>query len=113
MTVTVEDVRDAAVRLAGVAHRTPVLRSRTLDRRLSAEAFLKCENLQRAGAFKFRGAYNAVSRLSPDQRARGIVAYSSGNHAAAVALAARELGGPAVIVMPEDAPRSKVDATAG
>ncbi|ARF55209.1 pyridoxal-phosphate dependent enzyme [Streptomyces gilvosporeus] len=111
--VTLDDVRDAAGRLAGVAHRTPVLRSRTLDARLGVEIHLKCENFQRIGAFKFRGAYNAISRLSPQQLARGVVAYSSGNHAQAVALAARELGTRAVIVMPEDAPRSKRDATAG
>ncbi|MEU9487154.1 pyridoxal-phosphate dependent enzyme [Streptomyces decoyicus] len=111
--VTLDDVRDAARRLTGVAHRTPVLRSRTLDALVGAEVHLKCENFQRAGAFKFRGAYNAVSRLSPEQLARGVAAYSSGNHAQAVALAARELGSHAVIVMPEDAPESKTDATAG
>ncbi|WP_329177312.1 pyridoxal-phosphate dependent enzyme [Streptomyces decoyicus] len=111
--VTLDDVRDAARRLTGVAHRTPVLRSRTLDALAGAEVHLKCENFQRAGAFKFRGAYNAVSRLSPEQLARGVAAYSSGNHAQAVALAARELGSHAVIVMPEDAPKSKTDATAG
>ena len=111
--VTVEDVRDAAARLAGVAHRTPVIRSRTLDETVGAEVFLKCENLQRVGAFKFRGAYNAISRLSAERLAKGIAAYSSGNHAQAVALAARELGSSAVIVMPEDTPRSKLDAVAG
>ena len=111
--VTLEDVRDAAARLKGIAHRTPVLRSRTLDALVGAEVFLKCENFQRVGAFKFRGAYNAASRLTPQQLARGIAAYSSGNHAQAVALAARELGSTAVIVMPEDTPRSKRDATLG
>ncbi|WP_411135403.1 threo-3-hydroxy-L-aspartate ammonia-lyase [Streptomyces sp. C10] len=111
--VTFDDVRDAARRLAGVAHRTPVLRSRTLDALAGAEVHLKCENFQRVGAFKFRGAYNALSRLSPEQLAIGVVAYSSGNHAQAVALAARELGSHAVIVMPEDSPKSKTDATAG
>ena len=111
--VTLDTVRDAADRLKGVAHRTPVLRSRTLDALVGAEVFLKCENFQRVGAFKFRGAYNAASRLTPEQLTRGIAAYSSGNHAQAVALAARELGTTAVIVMPEDAPRSKVDATIG
>jgi threonine dehydratase len=111
--VTLDDVRDAAARLQGVAHRTPVLRSRTLDALVGAEVFLKCENLQRVGAFKFRGAYNAASRLTPEQLVRGIAAYSSGNHAQAVALAARELGTTAVIVMPEDAPRSKRAATEG
>ncbi|WP_328752390.1 threo-3-hydroxy-L-aspartate ammonia-lyase [Streptomyces sp. NBC_00285] len=111
--VTLDDVLDAASRLKGVAHRTPVLRSRTLDALVGAEVFLKCENFQRVGAFKFRGAYNAASRLTPDQLARGVAAYSSGNHAQAVALAARELGTTAVIVMPEDAPRSKRAATEG
>ena len=111
--VTLADVRDAAVRIKGVAHRTPVLRSRTLDRLVGAEVFLKCENLQRVGAFKFRGAYNAVSRLSPEQRTRGIAAYSSGNHAQAVALAARELGATAVILMPADTPASKMAAVLG
>jgi threonine dehydratase len=111
--LTLDDVQDAAARLKGVAHRTPVLRSRTLDGRAGAEVFLKCENFQRIGAFKFRGAYNAVSRLTPEQLTRGIAAYSSGNHAQAVALAARELGSSAVILMPEDTPQSKVDATRG
>ncbi|MDT0466164.1 threo-3-hydroxy-L-aspartate ammonia-lyase [Streptomyces gibsoniae] len=111
--VTLEDVQDAAARIKGVAHRTPVLRSRTLDRLVGAEVFVKCENFQRVGAFKFRGAYNAASRLSPEQLAKGIAAYSSGNHAQAVALTARELGTSAVIVMPEDTPRSKREATAG
>ncbi|RAJ70042.1 threonine dehydratase [Streptomyces sp. Amel2xB2] len=109
--VTAADVRSAADRLKGVAHRTPVLRSRTLDRLVGTEVHLKCENFQRIGAFKFRGAYNAVSRLPADQLANGVAAYSSGNHAQAVALAARELGSRAVIVMPEDTPRSKMQAT--
>jgi threonine dehydratase len=90
-----------------------VLRSRALDALVGAEVFLKCENFQRIGAFKFRGAYNAASRLTPEQLARGIATYSSGNHAQALALSARELGTTAVIVMPEDAPASKRDATAG
>ncbi|UXY25949.1 threo-3-hydroxy-L-aspartate ammonia-lyase [Streptomyces sp. HUAS TT20] len=111
--VTLQDVQDAAARIKGVAHRTPVLRSRTLDALVGAQVFVKCENFQRVGAFKFRGAYNAVSRLSPEQLAKGVAAYSSGNHAQAVALAARELGTSAVIVMPEDTPRSKLEATAG
>ncbi|MCP2167197.1 pyridoxal-phosphate dependent enzyme [Goodfellowiella coeruleoviolacea] len=111
--ITLDDVCDAAARLDGVAHRTPVLRSGTLDRLVAAEVFLKCENFQRAGAFKFRGAYNAVACLPRERLARGVVAYSSGNHAQAVALAARELGTTAVILMPEDAPRSKLAATAG
>jgi threonine dehydratase len=109
--VTLDDVQDAATRLKGVAHRTAVLRSRTLDALVGAEVFLKCENFQRVGAFKFRGAYNAASRLTTEQLERGIAAYSSGNHAQAVALAARELGTTAVIVMPDDAPRSKREAT--
>ncbi|MFE0674260.1 pyridoxal-phosphate dependent enzyme [Streptomyces sp. NPDC058867] len=109
--ITLDDVRDAAERLKGVAHRTPVLRSRTLDSLVGAEVHLKCENFQRVGAFKFRGAYNAASRLAPEQLARGLAAYSSGNHAQAVALAARELGTTAVIVMPDDAPPSKRRAT--
>ncbi|WP_030022389.1 pyridoxal-phosphate dependent enzyme [Streptomyces monomycini] len=112
-TVTLDDVQDAAARIKGVVHRTPVLRSRTLDTLVGAEVHLKCENFQRAGAFKFRGAYHAMSRLAPEQLARGVAAFSSGNHAQAVALAARELGSSAVILMPEDAPRSKRDATEG
>ncbi|SCK39643.1 pyridoxal-phosphate dependent enzyme [Streptomyces sp. WMMB 322] len=110
--VTLEDVRAAAGRLKGAAHRTPVLHSRTLDRLVGAEVHLKCENFQRIGAFKFRGAYNALSQLPSEQLANGVAAYSSGNHAQAVALAARELGSRAVIVMPEDTPPSKMDATA-
>ncbi|GCD37818.1 serine/threonine dehydratase [Streptomyces chrestomyceticus JCM 4735] len=113
VTVTLADVQDAAARVKGVVHRTPVLRSRTLDALVGAEVHLKCENFQRAGAFKFRGAYHAMSRLAPEQLARGVAAFSSGNHAQAVALAARELGSSAVILMPEDAPRSKRDATEG
>jgi len=111
--ITLDDVRSAADQLKGVAHRTPVVSSRTLDALVGATVLLKCENLQRVGAFKFRGAYNAVSRLSPAQLAKGIAAYSSGNHAQAVALAARELGSTAVIVMPEDTPKSKLAAVAG
>jgi len=109
-TITLADVRDAAARLAGVAHRTPVLHSRTLDQLTGAEVYLKCENLQRVGAFKFRGAYNAISRLPANVRDRGVAAYSSGNHAQAVALSARELGTSAVILMPSDTPESKVAA---
>ncbi|MFE2972441.1 pyridoxal-phosphate dependent enzyme [Streptomyces sp. NPDC059340] len=111
--IALDDVRDAAAQIKGVAHRTPILRSRTLDKLVGTEVHLKCENFQRIGAFKFRGAYNAASRLSPQQLAKGIASYSSGNHAQAVALAARELGTRAVILMPEDAPQSKMDATAG
>ncbi len=112
-SLTLDDVRDAAARLKGIAHRTPVITSRTLNARVGAEVFVKCENFQRVGAFKFRGAYNAAARLTPDQLAKGIAAFSSGNHAQAVALAARELGTTAVILMPEDAPRSKMEATLG
>ena len=113
MEIEEKDVRAAAARLRGVAHRTPVLRSRTLDELVGAEVFLKCENFQRAGAFKFRGAYHAASRLSPERLANGLLTYSSGNHGQAVALAARELGVAAVVLMPTDAPRSKIAATAG
>ncbi len=108
-----EDVQAAAERLRGVAHRTPVVTSRTLDERLSASVFLKCENLQRAGAFKFRGAYSALARLTARERARGILSYSSGNHAQALALASRLLGASATIVMPENAPAAKRRATEG
>jgi threonine dehydratase len=107
------DVRAAAERLTGVAHRTPVITSRTLDERVGASVFLKCENLQRMGAFKFRGAYNTLAQLGPAERARGVVAFSSGNHAQGVALAARILGMHATIIMPEDAPAAKLDATRG
>ena len=101
----------AAARLRGVAHRTPIVTSRTLDARVGARVFLKCENLQRMGAFKFRGAYNRIAQLDAAERARGVVAFSSGNHAQGVALAAQLLGVPATIVMPEDAPASKLAAT--
>jgi len=111
--VSLQDIRDAAQRIAGAAHRTPVLRSRTLDALTGARVYLKAENQQRVGAFKFRGAYNAIARLTPEQLSRGIAAYSSGNHAQAVALAARELGSSAVIVMPADTPSAKLDAVAG
>jgi threonine dehydratase len=111
--VTYADVRAAAERLRGVAHRTPVATSRSLDERLSGRLFLKCENLQRGGAFKFRGAYNAIARLTPAERGRGILTYSSGNHAQAIALASRLLGASATVVMPEDAPAAKRRATEG
>jgi threonine dehydratase len=107
------DVMQAAARIDGVANRTPVLTSRTADAALGARVFFKCENLQRMGAFKFRGAYNALSRFTPAQRAAGVVAFSSGNHAQAIALAARLLDMPATIVMPHDAPAAKVAATRG
>ncbi len=109
--VTFDQIRSAAARLRGVAHRTPVVTSRTLDARTGARAFLKCENLQRMGAFKFRGAYNRIAQLSPSERARGVVAFSSGNHAQGVALAAQLLGVRATIVMPSDAPATKIAAT--
>lgn len=113
LAVTWADIDAAAARLAGVAHRTPVMTSRTLDARTGATAFFKCENFQRMGAFKFRGAYNALSRLPAEAARRGVVAFSSGNHAQAVALAGRLLGIPAAIVMPADAPEVKVAATKG
>jgi threonine dehydratase len=109
----VSDVQRAAAVLDGVAHRTPVLTSTTLDERVGATVLAKAECFQRVGAFKFRGAYNAISRLTPEQRERGVAAYSSGNHAQAVALAARLLGTHATILMPEDAPALKVTATRG
>ena len=110
---TYADVVAAASRLAGVAHRTPVITSRTVNDEFGAEVFFKCENLQRMGAFKFRGAYNALAQFSPAQRKAGVIAFSSGNHAQGMALAARELGIPATIVMPQDAPAAKVAATQG
>ena len=113
LPVAYPDVAAAAERLAGVAHRTPALTSRTVDERTGARVFFKCENFQRMGAFKFRGAYNALSNLNGVQRRRGVVAYSSGNHAQAVALAGKLLGVRAVIVMPDDAPAVKLEATRG
>ncbi len=105
------DVEAAALRIDGAAHRTPVLTSRMIDAALGCEVIFKAEHLQRMGAFKFRGAFNALSRFGPEQRAAGVVAYSSGNHAQAIALAARDLDIPATIVMPLDAPASKIAAT--
>jgi threo-3-hydroxy-L-aspartate ammonia-lyase len=107
------DIQDAARRIDGVAHRTPVVTSSRLNADLGIQMHLKCENLQRMGAFKFRGAYNALSRLDEPARAAGVVAFSSGNHAQAVALAAQLLGIPATIVMPTDAPQIKLTATKG
>ena len=107
------DVVTAAGRLDGIVHRTPVLTSRTADARCGAQVYFKCENLQRAGAFKFRGAYNAIAALPDAQRAAGVVAFSSGNHAQAIAYAASLLAVPATIVMPADAPAAKVAATEG
>ena len=111
--VSYRDVEAAAARLEGVAHRTPVATSSQFDALAGCEGYFKCENLQRMGAFKFRGAYNALALLDAGQRAKGVVAFSSGNHAQAVALAGRLLGVPATIVMPTDAPKVKLEATRG
>ena len=108
---TYDDVAAAAHRLKGMAHRTPVLRSTSADESTGAQVFFKCENLQRTGAFKFRGAYNTLAQFTPEQRERGVLAFSAGNHAQAIALSARLLDMPAVIVMPEDAPATKMAAT--
>lgn len=110
---TYDDVQAAAKRLEGVAHHTPVMTSRTLNELWGAEVFFKCENLQRMGAFKFRGAFNALSKFSPEQRKAGVVTFSSGNHAQAIALSARILDIPATIIMPHDAPEAKANATEG
>lgn len=109
--ITLDDVLSAAQRIAGVAHRTPVATSRLLDAACGNEMYLKCENLQRVGAFKFRGAYNAISRLGDEQKARGVITHSSGNHAQAVALVSQILGIHATIVMPDNAPALKLAAT--
>ncbi len=111
--VTINDILAARDRIAGVAHRTPVVTSRQFNESAGCDVFFKCENLQRAGAFKFRGAYNKLSAMSEDQRRAGVLAFSSGNHAQAVGLAASLFRVPAIIVMPEDAPRAKVAATRG
>jgi threonine dehydratase len=111
--LTIEDIRAAAGRIKGIAHRTPVVTSQTFDERAGLKAFFKCENLQRGGAFKIRGAANFVYSIPKNDLPRGVVAYSSGNHAQAVAIAARSVGVPATLVMPLDAPKSKVDATRG
>jgi len=111
--VTYDDVAKAHERIKGVAHRTPVMTSSVTDARVGAKLFFKCENLQRMGAFKFRGAYNALSQLSAEERRRGVLAFSSGNHAQAVALAGQLLGIRTLIVMPENAPRVKLQATRG
>jgi threo-3-hydroxy-L-aspartate ammonia-lyase len=113
LAIGFQDIAQAAARLRGVAHRTPVLTSHTFDELTGAQVFFKCENFQRMGAFKFRGAYNALAQFTPAQRDAGVIAFSSGNHAQAIALAARLLGIPSVIVMPNDAPRAKLDATRG
>ena len=113
LAISFEDILAAGERLRGIANSTPVITSRTLDAQTGRRVFLKCENLQRGGAFKFRGAYNAIGRLGPDQKKRGVVAFSSGNHAQGVALAAKLLEVPAVICMPADAPAVKLAATRG
>ncbi len=113
LAISFEDVVAAHARIAAEAHRTPVMTSAAADARAGARLFFKCENLQRVGAFKFRGAYNAIAQFSPEQRARGVVAFSSGNHAQGIALAAKLLGVKAVIVMPKDAQAIKLEATRG
>jgi threonine dehydratase len=113
LAITHDDIAAARERIRGVAHVTPMLRSRQADERSGAELFFKCENLQRMGAFKFRGAYNALAQFDAAQRKAGVIAFSSGNHAQAIALAARLLGMPSVIVMPQDAPAAKLAATGG
>ncbi len=111
--VTYADVAAAADRLADVTHRTPVMTSRTVNERVNAEVSFKCENFQKTGAFKLRGGYNAIAQLPPDAKERGVITYSSGNHAQAIALAGRLHGVDATIVMPENAPQVKLDATRG
>jgi threonine dehydratase len=117
MTETVQlqysDIEQAAARIKGAAHRTPVLTSRTADQRAGAQLFFKCENMQRMGAFKFRGAYNAIARFTDAQRRAGVLTYSSGNHAQAIALSASLVGIKSAIIMPHDAPQLKVRATKG
>src|SRR5262245_47670024 len=110
---TFDDIQDAARQIRPLVHRTPILTSRMLDRLAGGQLFFKCENFQRGGAFKFRGAYNALSRLSADERRRGVLTFSSGNHAQAIALAGHVLNIPRVIVMPSDAPAVKRIATEG
>ncbi len=111
--ITLADIRGAAERIGGIAHRTPVLTSRTFDALTGIPAFFKCENFQRGGAFKIRGAANFVYSIPKDELSRGVVSFSSGNHAQAVAIAAASVGTPATIVMPADAPKSKLEATRG
>ncbi|WP_322881337.1 threo-3-hydroxy-L-aspartate ammonia-lyase [Pandoraea sputorum] len=113
LAITYTDVVAAHDRIREAAHRTPVLTSRTADAMTGARLFFKAENFQRMGAFKFRGAYNAISQFTAEQKRGGVLAFSSGNHAQAIALSARELGVPAVILMPQDAPQMKIDATRG
>ena len=111
LAISFDDVKAAHERIKDAAHRTPVMTSRTADELTGAKLFFKCENFQRMGAFKFRGAYNALAQFTPEQKAKGVVAFSSGNHAQAIALSARLMGMPAVIVMPKDAPAMKLAAT--
>ncbi|HYJ84892.1 MAG TPA: pyridoxal-phosphate dependent enzyme [Pyrinomonadaceae bacterium] len=111
--LTLDLIREAAARIDGHIHRTPVITSRSFNEQAGCEVFFKCENLQRAGAFKFRGATNRILSLTPDEKRHGVAAFSSGNHAQAVALASREAGVSAVIAMPDDAPKAKVAATRG
>ncbi len=113
LAINASDITAAAARLHGVAHRTPVLRSATANQHTGAQVFFKCENFQRMGAFKFRGAYNALAQFSAAQRRAGVIAFSSGNHAQAIALSAQLLGMPSLIVMPQDAPAAKLAATRG
>lgn len=112
-SVTIDDIKAAQARLAGIAHRTPVLTSRTVNDHTHSQVFFKCENFQRTGAFKFRGAYNALAQLSPKQKQQGVITFSSGNHAQAIALAGNLLNIPTTIVMPDDAPAVKQQATRG
>ncbi|RAM53133.1 MAG: threo-3-hydroxy-L-aspartate ammonia-lyase [Hapalosiphonaceae cyanobacterium JJU2] len=112
-SVTFVDIETAAKHLAGVAHRTPVMTSTTVNQRTNSQVFFKCENFQRTGSFKFRGAYNALLQLSTDQKQKGVITFSSGNHAQAIALAGKLLNIPTTIVMPEDAPTVKQSATRG
>ena len=111
--IGITDIREAAERIKGIAHRTPVCTSRTFDELAGVNAFFKCENFQRGGAFKIRGAANFIYSIPKDELGRGVVSYSSGNHAQAVAMAAASVGTPATIVMPADAPKSKLEATRG
>jgi threonine dehydratase len=113
LSVTYADVEAAARRLTGIAHRTPVLTSRTVNQRTNAQVFLKCENFQRTGSFKFRGAYNALAQLSEEQKQRGVLTFSSGNHGQAIALSGQLLAIPTTVVMPKDAPEVKQAATRG
>ena len=113
MTVSIEDIRKAADRIKPYIHRTPVMTNESLNQKVGAQVFMKCENLQKVGAFKFRGASNAVWSLTDEEAARGVVTHSSGNHAQALALAAKMRGIPAYIVMPSNAPQVKKNAVAG